>query len=106
MYLKELLVTLFMTKTKKRYHGSHPWITFCIDFNRIQHSQWIRLGEISAMCDQIAGVPLRPSVARGLHRIYLAKGALATTAIEGNTLSEEEVLKQIEGTLKVPPSKK
>ena len=37
--------------------------------------------------------------------MYLAKGAAATTAIEGNTLSEEEVLKAVEGKLVVPPSR-
>jgi Fic family protein len=36
----------------------------------------------------------------------LAKGALATTAIEGNTLTEAEVLQQIEGHLSLPPSRK
>ena len=37
--------------------------------------------------------------------MYLAKGAAATTAIEGNTLSEEEVLKAVEGKLVVPSSR-
>jgi Fic family protein len=37
--------------------------------------------------------------------VFLAKGVLATTAIEGNTLTEEEVLRRIEGNLKLPPSK-
>ena len=54
-------------------------------------------------------VRMRPTVhsatARALHQLYLAKGAAATTAIEGNTLSEEEVLKAVEGRLVVPPSK-
>jgi Fic family protein len=35
----------------------------------------------------------------------MAKGALATTAIEGNTLSEKEVLQVLDGTLKLPPSR-
>jgi Fic family protein len=35
----------------------------------------------------------------------LAKGALATTAIEGNTLSEHEVLQVLKGDLKLPPSR-
>jgi len=35
----------------------------------------------------------------------MAKGALATTAIEGNTLTEEEVQKRIRGDLILPPSK-
>jgi Fic family protein len=40
-----------------------------------------------------------------MYRLYLAKGANATTAIEGNTLSEEEVLKLLDGRLKLPPSR-
>jgi Fic family protein len=50
------------------------------------------------------GVPLRPKVAEELHQLYLAKGVLATTAIEGNTLSEEQVLKHLQGELRLPPS--
>ncbi|MDP9222905.1 MAG: Fic family protein, partial [Actinomycetota bacterium] len=34
----------------------------------------------------------------------LAKGALATTAIEGNTLSEEQAVEAVRGTLRLPPS--
>ena len=49
-------------------------------------------------------MPLRPKVAEALHQLYLAKGVLATTAIEGNTLSEEQVLKHLQGELHLPPS--
>jgi len=63
------------------------------------------LGEAASKCEHIAGVPLRPATAQMLHRLYLAKGALATTAIEGNTLTEKEVLAHLEGKLKLPPSK-
>ena len=40
-----------------------------------------------------------------MHIVYLTKGALATTAIEGNTLSEEEARRRIEGDLDLPPSR-
>jgi Fic family protein len=63
------------------------------------------LGECQSKCEHLAGVPLRPDVAQILHRVYLAKGIQGTTAIEGNTLSEADVLKHIEGKLEVPPSK-
>lgn len=65
---------------------------------------WLRLGEVTSKIEHLAGVPLRPDLARELHEIYLAKGALATTAIEGNTLSEEQVKLQIEGKLSLPKS--
>ena len=38
-------------------------------------------------------------------QVYLAKGVLATTAIEGNTLSEAQVRDVVEGTLALPPSR-
>ena len=57
------------------------------------------------MCNHIGQIPLLPEVSRELHQIYLAKGVLATTAIEGNTLSEEEVRKAIDGTLELPESR-
>jgi Fic family protein len=63
------------------------------------------LGECQSKCEHIAGTPLQPSVSDSLHSVYLAKGVAATAAIEGNTLSEEQVRQQIEGKLKVPPSK-
>jgi Fic family protein len=72
---------------------------------RAKPTLWLLLGEAASKCEHIAGVPLQPATAEQLHRLYLAKGAAATTAIEGNTLTEDEVLKRIEGRLELPPSK-
>jgi len=66
---------------------------------------WMMLGEAQSKCEHIAGVPLRPQVAQELHSLFLSKGVAATTAIEGNTLTEEEVRERIEGKLELPPSK-
>ncbi|MFH2066261.1 MAG: Fic family protein [Pseudomonadota bacterium] len=63
------------------------------------------MGEAQSKCEHISGVPLRPAVAERLHMVYLAKGVLATTAIEGNTLTESEVIQHLEGKLRLPPSK-
>src|SRR5580700_7761988 len=63
------------------------------------------LGEAQSKCEHVAGVPLRPKVARDLHMLFLAKGVHATTAIEGNTLSEKQVLEHLEGKLDLPKSK-
>ena len=41
-----------------------------------------------------------------LHRTYLSKGAHATTAIEGNTLTEDEVSRMLDGPLGLPPSRR
>ncbi len=84
---------------------THPWLTFTVDLRQAPTQLWVALGECQSKCEHLAGTPLRPETAKRLHSVYLAKGVLATTAIEGNTLSEEEVLKHLEGKLDVPPSR-
>ena len=90
----------------RKYEKSHPWITFNLDFRRLSYSTWMTLGEIKSKCEHIAQTPLSPEIAKRMHFLFLAKGAQGTTAIEGNTLSEQEVLDSIEGKLELPPSKK
>jgi Fic family protein len=90
---------------KREFLSTHPWLRFDVDLRPAPAQLWIMLGECQSKCEHLAGVPLRPDVNRELHEVYLAKGVAATTAIEGNTLSEAEVRRQIEGTLTVPPSK-
>lgn len=68
-----------------------PWISFTVDLGRMGPQFWMVLGEARSKCGHLANVPMPPSYARELHEITLSKGAHATTAIEGNTLSEQEV---------------
>ena len=68
-----------------------PWISFEIDLEKMNPAFWMILGEARSKCDHLARVPMPPDYARELHEINLSKGVHATTAIEGNTLSEEEV---------------
>jgi Fic family protein len=89
----------------RTFEQTHPWISFRIDLRKASPRLWMLLGEAASKCEHIAGVPLRPATAEALHKLYLAKGALATTAIEGNTLTEKEVLRHLEGKLRLPPSK-
>jgi len=88
------------------YEQTHPWLTFQADLRDLAAKTWVQLGECAAKCDQISNVPLKPSTTEELHLIYLAKGIQATTAIEGNTLSEEEVRNIIDEKSQLPPSKK
>jgi Fic family protein len=90
----------------RKYEVSHPWLTFSLDLRQLSPRLWIALGEAQSKCQHIAGVPLQPKTAEELHRIYLARGLLATTAIEGNTLTEKEVRDLLDKKLKLPPSRK
>ena len=85
--------------------ATHPWLRFEFPWQQLRPEQWVHLGGINAALRFLVGMPLQPRVAEELRRVYLAKGALATTAIEGNTLTEDEARAVIEGQLKLPPSK-
>ncbi|QPL06159.1 MULTISPECIES: Fic family protein [Actinomyces] len=63
------------------------------------------LGEATSQCDHLANSVMPPAFAQELHLILLDKGALGTTAIEGNTMTEEEVRGVIEGSRTLPPSR-
>ena len=52
---------------------------------------WMQLGEARSKCSHLSRVPLPQPYADQLHQLSLAKGVHATTAIEGNTLTEDEV---------------
>lgn len=88
----------------RAYETSHPWIQFTMGLD-LPRDFWLLLGESQSKCDHLAAVPLRNDIATDLYTLYLAKGALATTAIEGNTLTEEDAIAEVRGELKVPPSR-
>lgn len=96
-----------MKRDDREYRRSHPWLTFDVDrqLRDAPVQLWQLLGGVVALADVLADTPLLPAVAREMHAVYLAKGALATTAIEGNTLTEEEVRKAMDRQLRLPPSK-
>ena len=88
----------------REYERSHPWIRFEADLRKAPARLWARLGQAVALCREIAGAALPPGAAAEMHKLYLVKGVQATTAIEGNTLSTEQIREQVEGRLDLPPS--
>ncbi len=69
----------------------NPWISFEVDLRQMDAKFWMALGEARSKCDHLAHVPMPPGYAHELHLVNLTKGVHATTAIEGNTLTEMEV---------------
>ena len=82
----------------------HSWISFHHYLERADSRHWLLLGEAVALCNQVVQAVLPPAAAFELHRVHLIKGAKATTAIEGNTLSEEQIAACLEGRLELPKS--
>ena len=93
------------SRTSRPYQTSHSWIRFGINLDRASPRLWSLLGQAVAFCEQVSGAVLPPSAAQGLFKTYLVKGAKATTAIENNTLTEEQVAQVLDGTLDLPPSR-
>ena len=56
-----------------------------------------KLGQCQALVDTLTMVPLSHEVKKHLKRVALRKGVQATTAIEGNSLTEEEIEKVMHG---------
>jgi Fic family protein len=86
------------------YSQTHPWISFTADLKRLDCLDWTRLGEALAKCDHITYVALPESVSHALHQLYVVKGALASAQIEGNSLTEDQAMAQVHGTLNLPPT--
>ncbi len=84
------------------YQASHPWITFRLDLARAPWTFWNNVGEAHSKCRHLAKTPLPPGLARKMEQVYLAKGARASAAIEGNSLNEAQAIAAVEGTLEVP----
>ncbi|MBI3946204.1 MAG: Fic family protein [Armatimonadetes bacterium] len=89
----------------RHYERTHPWLTFQVDLSHAGYRLWLLLGEATSKCEHIATTPLKPATSRELRKVYLIKGVQGTTAIEGNTLTEDEIRRRLDGKLILPPSK-
>ncbi len=96
-----------MSSEQRPYERSHPWLTFTIHpyMSKAPGKMWWLLGRICGLIENMGQTPLRPDLARDLHMVYMVKGAQATTAIEGNTLTEQQVREVIEKNTTLKPSK-
>lgn len=83
---------------------SHPFISFKKNW-RLGPNEWFQLGQCQATIKAITRTPISPAYRKKLYLVSLIKGAQATTAIEGNTLSEDEVEQIAEGK-SMPESKR
>lgn len=92
---------------KRKYEESHPWIKFGLDLKEqpLPYTTWVLLGAAQSKCMHLAGIPLRPEKRQELLRVSMIKGVHATTAIEGNSLSEDEIKQINDGISQLPKSK-
>ncbi|MDL2269070.1 Fic family protein [Desulfosarcina sp. OttesenSCG-928-A07] len=87
-----------------KINNTHPHISFHQNWAVTPEIQY-QIGECDAMCRTIAHSPMRKKDIEKLLQVSLIKGAHATTAIEGNTLSEEDIENIINKHKQLPPSR-
>lgn len=88
-----------------QYQTTHPWITFELDLKRVPWDFCLLVGQMISHFEHLAGVPLPPEPAQHLALRYAVRGAHASAALEGNTLTEAEIFQRLGGELQLPPSK-
>lgn len=97
-----------MTSTERpssiEIHNRYDHLCFKKQWNLKSH-HWFMLGESSALISAIQNTAIRPDFRKDLYSVALIKGAVATTAIEGNTLTEDQVLALRRGETRLPESR-
>ncbi len=78
-------------------------ISFCLQWD-LSNDICFMLGQCDATIKALSEIPIDPDYRKQLLNVSLIKGAQSTTAIEGNTLSEEEIV-NIQKGKDLPPSK-
>ncbi|MDX2261100.1 MAG: Fic family protein [Gemmatimonadales bacterium] len=91
-------------RSQHPWSADYPFLSFDFNARKIPPRSWALLGECSSKIEHVMGTPLQRDVADELNKIFLARGAHGTTAIEGNTLSEAQVKRRVDGDLHLPPT--
>lgn len=81
-------------------------LNFQVDLKAAAPQFWLLLGEAQARCSQISGSPLRPRAAEEIGRIQTARFLLAGAAIAGNTITDDEILRHLDGRLAPAPAQR
>lgn len=84
---------------------THPFIEFAFRADRIGPRLWTLLGQAVSTSQHIAWAPLLPDTSSQMMTTWLVRGAQATTAIEGNTLTEAQVRSVLQGRNDLPDSR-
>ncbi|VAX41144.1 hypothetical protein MNBD_PLANCTO02-3215 [hydrothermal vent metagenome] len=89
----------------RKYLESHPFLTFSTYLPDLPRDIWLNAGIAQSKCEEI-GRAILPRERKGeFSMLALSKSVHSTTAIEGNTLTEEEVLSIVSDQSKLPDSR-
>lgn len=83
--------------------GTHDFIEFPAKLANISPQAWLLMGEVEAAVNVIKTIPMQPIDHEILASVYLAKALHGMTAIEGNSLSETDIMAIIGGSADLDP---
>ena len=86
------------------YEQSHPWISFHWEAKSLPRAAWLLLGEAATLCTRLNEAALSAKEAELINYISLLHGTVASASMDGNTLTEDQLDRLLEGSLTLPPS--
>lgn len=89
----------------RAYDETITWLNFRLDLRQAPPSFWLLLGECVAGIRAITRVPLPLAAGKELERDTLAEGLHARLAMDGSSLTLEEVRSHLAGQLRVTQAK-
>ena len=88
----------------RSYELSHPWLSFRWEPKHLPGAVWLLLGEAATLCHCLGKAALSAKEAELISYISLLQGVVSSASMEGNTLSEDQLDRLLEGSLLLPPS--
>lgn len=87
-------------------HQNSKFPHICFERNwKLDNQVLFQLGQCQAYINSMQNTPIRPDYRKELNLVALVKGAQATTAIEGNTLTFDQIIELRKTGKKMAPSK-
>ena len=83
---------------------TYPWLKFRFEPLEVPYPLWILLGEATLACEQVRQATLAPREGDLIGYVATLQGIVANASLDGNSLTEDQVDRLLEGSLQLPPS--
>ncbi len=83
---------------------TYPWLKFRFEPLELPYTVWVLLGEATLACEQVRQAALAPREGDLIGYVATLQGIVANASLDGNSLSEDQVDRLLEGSLQLPPS--
>lgn len=88
----------------RTYEQTHPWLSFRLEPRNVPFPIWLLLGEATADCQRLRRAALPSRDGTLTNYVAMLQGVVANASLDGNSMSEDQVDRLLEGSLQLPPS--